>query len=230
MEVDGPGADAADFLDGDPLVFKVILQFADLFLDSLRFPFPKNCILFVGQVPGVGLDAFENQVRRIEEMTRKRGDFFLGFDAAAVHADVILYQAAELRSLLFAGSLERVDIVRVIHTDRQVTVPCEDREAGDLGRRGDLVRDQDVLDAGKDQVLRFGELGTADSLCAVFQLQLRDGGTLVGFIMGTEPDGSSFQQPVHGPHIFFHNIKVDDQGGRLQLFHSHGFLLSEAVS
>src|SRR5579871_3655108 len=122
----------------------------------------------------ISLKATEAQARASSNPARKRGDGWAGPEAAAVHADINLYQRGEPASRDLGGSLERCDASPGIDADRRCRDAAQGRKAGELAGAGRLVANENVTDPAPGKNLGFRDLLHALADRAALDLQPGD--------------------------------------------------------
>ncbi len=91
-----------------------------------------------------------------------------------------------------------------------------------LGRSNDLVGDQNVADAARDQHLGFTDLLAALPDRAMGDLAQRDLRAFMRLCVGPEPDAMGLGEGRHGDEIALERVEVEHEGG--------GFDLGEALA
>lgn len=89
----------------------------------------------------------------------------------------------------------------------------EPGKAIELGRADDLVGDQHVADAARDQHLRFPDLLAALPDRAMGDLAQRDLGALVRLRVRPEPNAMGLRESRHGDEIALERVEIEHEGG-----------------
>ena len=134
-------------------------------------------------------------------------------DAAAVVADVDLYEYAGADLVGLGGLVEVGEILRVIDRDHNVATSCQRHEALDLAATDDFVGNENVLDAGVGHDLGLPDLGAGDPLRAGRELEVGNGR---GFVrLGVWSEVFTCHAEVLGEqvNIVFECVEIDQEDG-----------------
>ena len=171
----------------------------------------------------VGLDAEEAQAGRggdrLGDLDHGRGRGH----AAAAGAAVDLDEDVERGAVLLRRRREVGDVRHVVDADDDAAAVLRQAgEAVDLGRVADLVRDQDVLDAGAGEDLGLGDLLAADADgAALLHLQLQHVDRLVHLAVGAVAHVVGAGVVAHLLDVALERVEVEDQAGGLDVLVGH---------
>ncbi len=160
----------------------------------------------------IGVQPAKAQARGTRDRLRERHRRRARRDAAAMRADVDLHVDVQRAPGQRGGGREVRDHARVVHEDADGRRLRERREARDLRRRHDLVGDEHVGDAGRDERRGFVHLLATDADGAPRDLCLRDVDALVRLRVRAQREARAVHRVGHEVEVVLERVEVDDQG------------------
>ena len=178
----------------------------------------------------IRLQAAKAQSRGIGDAAREIGRGLTGLDAAALHADLDLDEAADFDTELGRRARRGVDLLGRVETQRYSRIGRERRQAAQLLRIHHLVADQHVADAAAHQ-----RLGLADFLAALADgaggdLLSRDRRALVRLRVRAQAHAGRLGERPPSLQVVLEGVEVDDQRRRVDLVDRRTDLLRECRS
>ena len=161
----------------------------------------------------IRLKAAQSQSRRHGDRGGELERGLSGCDAAAMSADVDLDVDVDDDTGARGRLRDRGDRGHGVDEHADSRRPREIYEPRDLRRRDDLVRDEDIADAGGDERGSLVGLLTADAHRAARELRLRDRRALVR--LGVRPQADRARGFRHAIEIALERVGVDDERRRV---------------
>ncbi len=170
---------------------------------------------------GIGLNSLKLQMGAIHNLSGQVGEGLWRFHAAAAHTHFIFHQAVNPAVCKSGGLLQVSNILGLIHAHGDTAALGQPSQPGDTALFHYLVGHQNILNARHGQVLRFADLGAADSLGPGLDLQMGDGRAFMGLVVGPQSHAGLFQNQAHPLHVPIQSVPIHQQRRGFQTIDPH---------